>query len=82
MNPAFSPSRMHGVVMPHFLKYSKRFAAKMSAIPSGSRVDILHELQRLTLDIICSAGFGFDLNAIEVQSLYNNFIILSNENND
>lgn len=65
MGPLFTPSRLRRTVVPHFWHFARQFAAHLRNLPDGSIVDINELLSRITLDIMCFVGFGFNLNSLE-----------------
>ena len=49
--------------MPHFHREAKKAAERLRSKPEGAVVDVLDEMTKVTLDVICAAAFGYELNA-------------------
>jgi len=65
MNPAFRPARLCQVALPHFVHHAQKLADRLRAMPHGAEIDVREEISKAALDIICAAGFGFQLESLD-----------------
>ncbi|KAF8556684.1 cytochrome P450 [Imleria badia] len=72
MNPAFGPTQIRALTDTFFAKairlcdlWSSEIAKDPTATITGTRIDVVPWLTRVTLDIIGLAGFNYDFDALE-----------------